>query len=329
VVQRELGLPLGLQFSLHNLGQVAQAEGDLAAARARFAEGLEVNRRAGQADGLGMSLFYLGDLALDQGDLAAARARFAESLDVYRRTGSRMRLAIVLEGVAGLAAAQGQPARALRLAGAADALREAAGTRYLPPPRARLERRLAPARRALSRQAQAALWTEGRAMPLEHAIAAALGGAEDAPGARPSVGPGPPAPPAGRAWASPRAGRAGPAPREWEALALLLEGTSNRAIAARLRISPHTVVRHVANVLAKLEAASRGQAVALALGVGAAPSPGTPGGAVGAERGEVGSGVARQRPRQPGGDGGGQDQRAVYPRDDVDVWRLRQRPRHR
>jgi DNA-binding CsgD family transcriptional regulator len=60
-------------------------------------------------------------------------------------------------------------------------------------------------------------------------------------------------------------------PREWEVLALLVGGASNRAIAARLRISPHTVVQHVASLMAKLEAESRGHAVALALGVGAAP----------------------------------------------------------
>ena len=56
--------------------------------------------------------------------------------------------------------------------------------------------------------------------------------------------------------------------REREILELLAEGASNRAIAARLRISRHTAKFHVASILAKLGAASRTEAVALALRAG-------------------------------------------------------------
>jgi len=53
--------------------------------------------------------------------------------------------------------------------------------------------------------------------------------------------------------------------REREILELMADGASNRAIAARLAISRHTVKFHVASILAKLGAASRTEAVALAL----------------------------------------------------------------
>ena len=56
--------------------------------------------------------------------------------------------------------------------------------------------------------------------------------------------------------------------REREILELIVEGSSNRRIAARLAISRHTVKFHVASVLAKLGARSRTEAVTLALRAG-------------------------------------------------------------
>jgi len=65
-----------------------------------------------------------------------------------------------------------------------------------------------------------------------------------------------------------QAGRStGPAltPREREVLRLLTRGLSNKAIARELGISDHGAKRHVANVLAKLNAPNRTSAVARAL----------------------------------------------------------------
>lgn len=53
--------------------------------------------------------------------------------------------------------------------------------------------------------------------------------------------------------------------REREILELMADGANNRIIAARLAISRHTVKFHVASILAKLGAASRTEAVTLAL----------------------------------------------------------------
>ena len=51
-------------------------------------------------------------------------------------------------------------------------------------------------------------------------------------------------------------------PREIEVLRLISEGLNNQAIAERLFISEHTVHRHVANTLTKLNVSSRSAAVA-------------------------------------------------------------------
>jgi len=50
--------------------------------------------------------------------------------------------------------------------------------------------------------------------------------------------------------------------REDEVLRALAVGDSNKLIARRLGLSPHTVKRHVSNILDKLALASRGQAAA-------------------------------------------------------------------
>ncbi len=54
-------------------------------------------------------------------------------------------------------------------------------------------------------------------------------------------------------------------PREREILQLLADGMSNADVAAKLFISQETVKSHVRHILAKLEADTRTQAVAIAL----------------------------------------------------------------
>lgn len=57
-------------------------------------------------------------------------------------------------------------------------------------------------------------------------------------------------------------------PREGEVLALLAEGLSNKAIAARLAISEHTAKFHVNAILGKLGAESRSEAIVQAARMG-------------------------------------------------------------
>ena len=52
--------------------------------------------------------------------------------------------------------------------------------------------------------------------------------------------------------------------RERQVLKLVADGHSNPAIAADLRLSEHTVKRHVANILLKLDLPTRAAAAALA-----------------------------------------------------------------
>lgn len=60
-------------------------------------------------------------------------------------------------------------------------------------------------------------------------------------------------------------------PREHEVLQRLAAGLGNKAIASRLGISEHTAKFHVAQILAKLNAATRGEAVSIAMRRGLVP----------------------------------------------------------
>jgi predicted ATPase/transcriptional regulator with XRE-family HTH domain len=212
-VFRRLGDRLRTAAVLTNLGQTRRAAGDAAGSRAHFEEAVSICRQHGYENGVAGALLGLGEAALAAGDLARARPLFAESaarfrevgtphdeaaalrslallantagddaaagrylvkaLAIWREGGWEHRVAETLEVLAGRAAA-GAPERALRLAGAAAAVRETTGRPLPALRRTALERQLAPARRALGPEAVAAAVAAGRADSPEQAVAAAL-----------------------------------------------------------------------------------------------------------------------------------------------------------
>ncbi len=175
----ELGDQTGMAWSLDHQGDVAREQGDREAARSLYQQSLAAFRGLGDQWGMAGVLADLGNLVRDSGDYTSAHGLYAESLEIFQELGHKRGLARLLECFAGSAAVQSQPERALRLAGAASALRQALGAPLPPAEHARLEKGLDPARRALPGAASAAAWMEGWRMPAEKAIAYALGGGSD------------------------------------------------------------------------------------------------------------------------------------------------------
>ena len=163
---------------------------------------------------------------------------------------------MALPGLAGLATLEGDPVRALRLAGAANALEEDAGIWAFPPIRARHERWLEAAREGVDPQAREAAWAAGRALNLEETVAYAL---EHATAIDDPV--------AGAQNKSEYALAA----REREVLELIAQGRSNREIAETLFVTEHTVKYHVASLFSRLDVTSRSEAVARAAALGLLP----------------------------------------------------------
>ncbi len=116
------------------------------------------------------ALFSVGRAAHAMGDLDVAAASFFEALEREEDIGNRTGIGIVLDNLAAQASLGGDHLRAVRLAGASQAIKEAAGG-HAPPPLIDLPDARIAARAELGDAATTAAWDEGRAMPLERAIA--------------------------------------------------------------------------------------------------------------------------------------------------------------
>jgi tetratricopeptide (TPR) repeat protein len=74
-----------MALSLHQLGMIAQDQGDYEMARRLYEQSLEIRRQLGDQAGMAFSLGQLGVLAQDQGDHATARRLYEQSLKIFER----------------------------------------------------------------------------------------------------------------------------------------------------------------------------------------------------------------------------------------------------
>jgi adenylate cyclase len=163
-----------IAVSLNNLGYLALEQGDYDSARTQLEVALTLQREVGDRSMMADALNNLGNVARDQHDYLAARELYVEGLTINRDLGNKWGIAYLLEDTGGLAALQGQTERALRLVGAATALREAINAPLPSAEQTKLERMLEPVRQSLGEAAAAALTAEGKALSMEQAIDEAL-----------------------------------------------------------------------------------------------------------------------------------------------------------
>ena len=250
-VMRAIDHRWGVARAQLGLGDLARVRGDFADARQQYMEALAYLREINARPEIARCLSGLGRVATEAGATTLAREHLTESLRLSRDTGTRIGVARGLESFAALAVREDEPERAVLLTAAATALRETAG---LPPlSGARAERYLAPARR-LGDAAVAELWARGLELSPSEAIAVAL---------EPPAAPATPAESRAAPLAATAASAASPpsplTPRELQIAKMVADGRSNKGIGAELVISPATVARHIANIMAKLGFRSRAQ----------------------------------------------------------------------
>ena len=174
-IRRELDDKQGIALSLIHVGQYKwMLESNYTAARMLFEESLAICRELDSKIGIAYVRLNLGHLALEQGEYSVAYPLLKEGLAILRDAEDLWAINFALDSLAGIAAGQGQSERALRLAGASEALRESVGILLFPVWQAWVERLLEPAREMLDEEGCAVAWAEGRAMNLERAVAFAL-----------------------------------------------------------------------------------------------------------------------------------------------------------
>jgi predicted ATPase/DNA-binding CsgD family transcriptional regulator len=252
-LSRQAGDRLQGGSALGNLGYLELSAGDLEAARGHLVEALDIARALDDRSNILYLAFNLGLAEYLGGSPEAAGSLFAESFDLARRTGTRSQVAYALIGLALAGRGGAGPGWSARLHGAADRAVDDLGETLEP-----LEAGLADLDRERLRAAMGA-----EAFDAEYTAGRGLDPAGVADLARPAR----PAEPAGKRASDP--GVAAPdeavtvlTPRELDVLKLVALGLSNRDIGRRLILSEHTVKRHLANILRKLNLPSRAAAAA-------------------------------------------------------------------
>jgi predicted ATPase/class 3 adenylate cyclase len=169
---REVGDRSGIAESIGIIGMAALGEGDYQAARLRFEEARKIMSSLGDRRGIGKTTTVLGDAVFNQGDRDAARSLYVEALEDIKDQRDKWWIAWCLEGMAGVD--QNELGRAVRLFGAAAALREEIGAPRPPAFRGYHERNLTAVRNQLGQEAFEKGWAEGGQMMLDEAIEYAL-----------------------------------------------------------------------------------------------------------------------------------------------------------
>ncbi len=245
---RRAGNQVQVGTILGNLGYYQLSEGDLDAARHHLVEAVSISRALKAHHSAVYLTFNLGLVEYLAGSQGAAEALFSDSLDLARRMGMKSHMAYALIGLALAGNGGTDSGWSAALHGAADQALADLGHALEP-----LEGRLADLdrqrlRAAMGAESFEAEYAAGRALGL----AGALASLEREVAA------------AGQARSAALSGEATSVltPRELDVLKLVAQGLSNLEIAERLVLSEHTVHRHLANILRKLNLSSRAAAAA-------------------------------------------------------------------
>ena len=228
---------------LMSLGLAYELQGDAFRAVGCHQQVLDITESHGESVYRSYSLWALGVAALQQGERGRAAELLEQCLQLTRLVHDPFTAAMTLEALAWIAAAEDGARRAAILMGAAEALGRSLGSSSVQFPTLLVHHEDCErvTRRALGERAFEAARREGAVLGFEDAVAYGLGEHPQAA-----------TPPAGSS-------TTGLTKRERQVADLVAQGLTNKAIAARLVISPRTAQGHVEHILTKLGFTSRTQ----------------------------------------------------------------------
>jgi tetratricopeptide (TPR) repeat protein len=169
-------MPKSFQVSMFHLGMGMdeRLRGNYDTARKIFEEGLEMFKRLHSKNFVLVMRSELGHVERQQGNLSQARSMYRETIKGWQDMGNRAAIANQLECFGFLAIQDEEPQRAVKLFGAAEALREQIQAPMTDYERIEYDQAVAQVRSMLAEMEFNALWAEGRAMTMEQAIELAL-----------------------------------------------------------------------------------------------------------------------------------------------------------
>jgi predicted ATPase/DNA-binding SARP family transcriptional activator len=160
----------GAAVATLNLGSVALDEGDFERAARRYKAALSLYGAADDQYGAALSKLYLGHVMVETRRLDEAAEYLAQALPMFREMGFLQYTAECLESIAAVVHAGGLAEDAVRLLGAADAVRERTGNRPAGVVARVRGHELAALRRELHEGYFEAAWAEGRALREDQAL---------------------------------------------------------------------------------------------------------------------------------------------------------------
>jgi predicted ATPase/class 3 adenylate cyclase len=169
-IAREIGSDYRLAGALSSLGQTESEAGNLDRAAEVLREALTLDREQGDTWGAVIDQQSLAVVSLRAGRIQEAHEMVSATFSYVASSGDTATLVSTIELSACVAAELGDGMRAARLAGAAEAIREKAGTPIPQPDAALLERSLAPVRATIGRGTWDAALAAGRALTPEQAV---------------------------------------------------------------------------------------------------------------------------------------------------------------
>jgi predicted ATPase/class 3 adenylate cyclase len=173
-LSRESGLFYQEGVAAQMLGTIAAFRNDYAEARARFEEAIPAHRELGARFNVTLAMSDLAHLERRYGNHARALELYRETILAFQEVGQHGAVSHQLECFAFIAEARGQLAHAVRLLGAAEALRERAGTPMTPDEQPEYDQHVSAIQKRIGESAFSAAWAEGRALTMEQAIEYAL-----------------------------------------------------------------------------------------------------------------------------------------------------------
>ncbi len=168
---RTQGNPWDMALATMSLGALARREGRAGTAQARFEQAAALFDEVGDQHFATVARSELAHTLRRQGRDDEALALYRQTLHVWQQMGHRSAVAHQLECLATLALRRGEAARAARLLGSAEVLREAAGTQRQPEEQGEYETTLEELRGRLDESALNAAWAEGRTRSVDRAVA--------------------------------------------------------------------------------------------------------------------------------------------------------------